>query len=45
MKNDKKINVLKQNKIKISLKEKFENYKGKNPIKFIWDKPKGKEMW
>ena len=31
---------------KISLEEKFANYKGENLAKeFEWDNPKGKEIW
>ena len=30
----------------ISLLERFNNYKGKNLAKeFVWDEPKGKEIW
>ena len=36
------INLFKK---KISLKEKFKKFKKKNPVKFIWDGPRGKEIW
>lgn len=33
-------------KKKISLEERFKNYKGKNQAKdFKWDQPKGNEIW
>ena len=45
MKSSKKVISIKSNNTKISLKEKFKKYKGKNPVKFTWDNPKGKEIW
>ena len=43
--NDKLI-ITKQKKEKISLKERFANYKGENLAKdFIWDEDIGKELW
>ncbi len=41
-----KIIISKPLKKKISLEEKFLNYKGTNLAKeFSWDEPKGKELW
>lgn len=38
--------ILEQNDEKISLKKRFETYKGENLAKdFSWDNPKGKEIW
>ena len=45
MKSNKKIISFDSNNIKVSLKERFKKYKGKNPVKFTWDGPKGKEKW
>ena len=42
---DERIVITKSKNNKISLKERFENYKGTNPVKFEWDKPIGKEIW
>lgn len=43
--NDKLI-ITKQKKEKISLKERFANYKGENLAKdFVWDEDIGKEVW
>ena len=37
---------LNHKKTKISLEERFANYKGKNQAKdFTWDDSKGKEIW
>lgn len=44
--NDEKIIISKPKDEKISLKKRFEAYKGKNLAKeFSWDNPKGKEIW
>ena len=41
-----KIIIFKSKNNKISLKEKFEKYKGTNLAKdFVWDEPRGKEIW
>ena len=41
-----KIVITKQLNPKISLKERFDNYKGDNLAKeFTWDQAKGKEIW
>lgn len=41
-----KIIISKPLKEKISLEEKFSNYKGENLAKeFSWDEPQGKEIW
>lgn len=41
-----KIIISKPLKKKLSLEEKFLNYKGTNLAKeFSWDEPKGKELW
>jgi len=41
-----KIIISKPLKKKISLEERFLNYKGANLAKeFSWDEPKGKELW
>ncbi len=41
-----KIIISKPKKEKISLAEKFANYKGNNLAKeFTWDEAKGKELW
>ncbi len=41
-----KIIISKPLKKKISLEERFLNYKGTNLAKeFSWDEPKGKELW
>ena len=38
--------IISKPKKKISLEEKFANYKGENLAKeFEWDNPKGKEIW
>ena len=43
---DDKIIISKPKKTKISLKEKFEEYEGKNLAKdFEWDEAKGNELW
>ena len=43
---DDKIIISKSKKNKISLKERFEEYNGKNLAKdFEWDEPKGREIW
>ena len=43
---DEKIIISKPKKEKISLKKRFENYKGENLAKeFSWDDAKGKEIW
>ena len=43
---DDKIIVTKSKNKKISLEERFKNYNGKNFAKeFIWDEPRGKEIW
>ena len=41
-----KIIIIKPKKDKISLEERFKNYNGDNQSKeFVWDEPKGKEIW
>lgn len=41
-----KIVITKVKEEKISLKERFKNYKGPNLSKeFEWDEPRGKELW
>ena len=42
---DDKIIITKSKNQKISLKERFENFKGKNPVEFEWDEPQGREIW
>ena len=43
---DDRIIITKSEKRKISLEEKFKNYNGKNLSKeFIWDDPRGNEIW
>lgn len=43
---DDKIIISKAKKEKISLEERFANYKGKDLSKeFKWDEPRGKEIW
>ena len=43
---DKRIIGFKAKKNKISLIERFSNYKGNSLAKeFVWDEPKGKEIW
>ena len=43
---DDKIIISKSKNNKISLKERFEEYKGKNLAKdFEWDEPRGREIW
>ena len=43
---DDKIIISKPKKKKISLEQKFNEYKGKNLAKdFSWDEAKGKEIW
>lgn len=43
---DDKIIISKPKKEKISLEEKFKNYNGENLAKdFVWDEPKGREIW
>ena len=43
---DEKIIISIPKKNKISLKERFANYRGKNLAKdFVWDERKGKEIW
>ena len=43
---DEKIVISKVNKKKISLKERIENYKGKESVEeFDWGKPVGREIW
>ena len=43
---DEKIIISKPKKEKISLRKRFENYKGENLAKdFSWDDAKGKEIW
>ena len=42
---DDKIIITKSKNNKISLKERFKNYKGKNPVEFEWDEPQGREIW
>ncbi len=43
---DEKIIISKPKKVNISLEERFAKYNGKNLAKdFIWDDPKGKEIW
>ena len=38
--------IISKPKKKVSLEEKFANYKGENLAKdFEWDNPKGKEIW
>ncbi len=42
----KSVSAVKSRKEKVSLEEKFAKYSGKNLAKdFIWDNPKGKEIW
>ena len=41
-----KIIITKQKRKKISLEERFKQYKGENLAKdFSWDEPKGREVW
>lgn len=41
-----KIIITKPKRVKISLEERFAEYKGKNLAKdFTWDNAKGKEIW
>lgn len=43
-----KIIITKIEKIKISLEQKFREYKGKTKVQvkeFEWDEPRGKELW
>ena len=43
---DDRIVITKSLNKNISLLERFTNYKGKNLAKeFVWDEPKGKEIW
>lgn len=43
---DNKIVISKSKENKISLEERFKNYNGENLAKdFVWDEPKGKEIW
>ena len=43
---DDKIIITKSEKKKISLEERFQNYKGKNLSKeFVWDDARGNEIW
>ena len=43
---DDKIIITKSEKKKISLEERFKEYNGKNLAKeFIWDEPRGNEIW
>ena len=43
---DDRIVITKSLNKNISLLERFNNYKGKNLAKeFVWDEPKGKEIW
>ena len=43
---DDKIIISVPKKKKISLEERFENYKGKNLAKdFVWDEARGNEIW
>ncbi|MBR2708312.1 MAG: AbrB/MazE/SpoVT family DNA-binding domain-containing protein [Bacilli bacterium] len=38
--------IISKPKKKITLEERFENYKGENQAKnFTWDEPRGKELW
>ena len=40
-----KIIITKSKNNKISLKERFESFKGKNPVEFEWDESQGREIW
>lgn len=41
-----RIIITKSKNIKISLEERFKNYKGENLVKdFEWDEQRGKEIW
>lgn len=42
---DDKIIITKSKNNKISLKERFKNYKESNSVKFDWDDPVGREIW
>ena len=42
---DDKIIITKSKNNKISLKERFKNYKESNPDEFDWDDPVGREIW
>ena len=43
---DNKLIIIKKEKVKISLKDRIEKYKGPNLSKeFSWDEPVGKEIW
>lgn len=42
---DDKIIITKSKNNKISLKERFKNYKESNPVKFDWDDHVGREIW
>ena len=42
---DDKIIITKSKNNKISLKERFKNYKESNPAEFDWDDPVGREIW
>ena len=43
---DDKIVISIPKKERISLEERFKSYKGKNIAKeFVWDEPKGREIW
>ena len=42
---DDKIIITKSKNNKISLKERFKNYKESNPVKLDWDDPVGREIW
>lgn len=43
---DNKIVISKSKENKISLEERFKNYNDENLAKdFVWDEPKGKEIW
>lgn len=42
---DDKIIITKSKNNKISLKERFKNYKESNPVNFDWDDPVGREIW
>lgn len=43
---EEQIIIKKIEKEKVSLEERFANYDGENLVKdFVWDEPKGKEIW
>lgn len=43
---DDKIIISKSNSRKVSLEKKFKEYNGENLSKeFVWDEPKGREIW